>query len=50
MTCCDWCGENWSVAIGGIIKIHEKAPLDEAMADEIYNFCCYKCLSKWVGL
>jgi hypothetical protein len=50
MTVCDWCGESWEVSEGGIITIHEKAPLEEYMDDEIYNFCCYKCVSKWVGL
>ena len=50
MTCCNWCGESWEVSEGGLITIHEKAPLEEYMDDEIYNLCSYICVKKWVGL
>jgi len=50
MTECDWCGETITISMSGIIVIHEKAPLEEYMDDEIYNFCCYKCLARWVEL
>ncbi len=47
---CDWCGEDWSVQEGGVITITEIAPVPEAMDDEIYNFCTYKCLARWIDL
>ncbi len=50
MTECDWCGYDWEVSEGGLITITEIAPVNESMDDEIYNFCCYKCVTKWVGL
>ena len=47
---CDWCGDDFDTDDRGVLTIHEKAPLEESMDDEVFNFCCYICLKKWVGL
>jgi len=47
---CDFCGKDWCTDEGGVITMHEKAPLAESMDDEIYNFCRYRCLTRWIKL
>ena len=48
--CCDWCGEGFDTSTDGVITMHEKAPEHESVNDEIYNFCTYKCLRRWLAL
>ena len=47
---CDFCEHEVYPDDHGVIIMHEKAPLSESMDDEIYNFCTYKCLKRWIAL
>ena len=48
--CCDWCSEDKNSALVGVYTLHQKAPLRECIDDEVYNFCTYKCLTRWLAL
>lgn len=47
---CAWCDRIAHVDVEGCITLHEKNPMDGYMEDEIYHFCTYKCLKRWMDL
>lgn len=47
---CDWCEEHIVVQEIGCIVLTEIPPISEGIDLERYQFCTYKCLTRWLDL
>ena len=47
---CDWCEESIVLQEIGCVVLTEIPPISEGLEMERFQFCNYKCLTRWMNL